>query len=42
LYLLFPPRYAPDYEAPEQAQATPNTVDLAIDLLLSSQARKHR
>jgi len=27
---------------PNKLKATPNTVDLAMDLLLSSQAKKHR
>jgi len=31
-----------DTKAPNKLKATPNAVDLAMDLLLSSQARKHR
>ena len=30
------------YETPEHAENHPNAVDLAMDLLLSTQARKHR
>jgi len=30
------------YEAPEEDEATSNAVDLAVDLLPSSQARKRR
>ena len=30
------------YEAPEETQSHPKGVDLAMDLLLSSQARNHR
>jgi len=30
------------YEVPEQSQSFPNAVDLAMDLRLSSQVRKHR
>jgi len=29
-------------KAPKKLKATPNAVDLAMDLLLSSQAKKHR
>jgi len=30
------------YKAPKEVQSHPNAVDVAVDLLLSNQARKHR